>query len=181
MTISTATATAREITGSHSIASEDFGLAATFELWFDAVQRHGDASNSTEVQPENEIYVGSFPGSNFEVVFEGILHFDGHSIGNISSPDGTLVLTNRGKVEADIDVGTAIINGLVFGTITASERVVLESEAKVIGQIVAPALTIRLGAVFDGDCLFTSTIKPRSNVEKSSAELEEVNDLLVGV
>ena len=63
-------------------------------------------------------------------------------------------MSKRGRIEADIEVGTAIIDGSVTGNITASERVVLESDARVKGQIFAPALSMRLGAILDGDCLF---------------------------
>jgi cytoskeletal protein CcmA (bactofilin family) len=84
------------------------------------------------------------------------LHFDGYSFGPISSPEGTLVLTSRGRIEADVDVRVAIINGWVTGNITATERVVLESEARVTGQILTRALSVKLGAVFDGECLFTA-------------------------
>jgi cytoskeletal protein CcmA (bactofilin family) len=171
------------VTVSDPPAADDFGLSASFESWLHAIEKGiGESeSGSPETTPENEIYIGSFPGSNFELAFEGILHFDGYSIGNITSPDGTLVLTNRGRVEADINVGTAIINGSVIGTIRASERVVLESEAKVIGQIITPALSIRLGAVYDGDCLFPSTAHSSSDGSLRSNEAEEFSDLLVGV
>lgn len=102
---------------------------------------------------DQDIYVESRIGSNCELNFEGVLHFDGYSLGNVLSPSGTLVLTSRGRIEADIDVGIAIIDGAVTGNITASERVVLESDARVKGQIFTRALSMRLGAVLDGDCL----------------------------
>jgi cytoskeletal protein CcmA (bactofilin family) len=65
------------------------------------------------------------------------------------------VLTSRGRIEADVDVKVAIINGWVTGNITATDRVVLESEARVTGQILTRALSVKLGAVFDGECSFT--------------------------
>lgn len=103
---------------------------------------------------DSQFYIGSFPGSNCEVTFEGVLQFDGYSIGNISSPQGTLVLTQRGRIEADIEVAVAVINGSVTGNISASERVVLDSHARVTGLIRTRALSVRLGAIFDGDCIF---------------------------
>ena len=108
----------------------------------------------TEPDRDQEIYVESRIGSNCEVSFEGVVHFDGYFLGNVLSPSGTLVLSKCGKIEADIEVGTAIIDGSVTGNITASERVVLESDARVKGQIFTPALSMRLGALLDGDCLF---------------------------
>jgi cytoskeletal protein CcmA (bactofilin family) len=140
-------------------ALDPFDTRAYFERWLAEVNPAmlPFASESTQVESENSgIFIGSYPGSNCEVSFEGVLHFDGYSMGNITSPDGTLVLTKRGRIEADISVGVAVIGGCVTGDITASDRVILESEARVNGQIRTPALSVRLGAVFDGDCLFTA-------------------------
>lgn len=109
---------------------------------------------------DSEFYLGCFPGSSCEINFEGLLHFDGYSFGNMISPEGTLVLTQRGRIEADINVRVAVISGWVTGNITATERVVLESEAKVVGQIYTPALCVKLGAIFDGECLLIPHRQP---------------------
>ena len=105
---------------------------------------------------EHDIYVESRIGSNCEVNFEGVLHFDGYSLGNVVSPSGTLVLTRRGRIEADIDVRVAIIDGAVTGNITGREHVVLESDARVKGKIFTRALSMHLGAILDGDCVLSS-------------------------
>jgi cytoskeletal protein CcmA (bactofilin family) len=159
--------------------ADAFDASLHFDLWLQDLQGQKPlAPESTEIHEEEDagIYIGSFPGSNCEVSFEGVLHFDGYSIGNISSPEGTLVLTKRGRIEADINVGIALINGSVTGNITATERVVLESEARVSGQIRTPALSVRLGAVLDGDCSFTVVADPVSveglSEKNQPAELE---------
>lgn len=139
------------------IDTDSFAISLSFDRWLQDIQaaRNPLLHETVEEQEEegSEIYIGSFPGSNCEVTFEGVLHFDGYSIGNISSPDGTLVLTKRGRIEADVDVRVAVINGWVTGNITATERVVLESEARVTGQIHTRALSVRLGAILDGECV----------------------------
>jgi cytoskeletal protein CcmA (bactofilin family) len=166
---------------SNQPATEAFDPSLHFDRWLQDLQGQKPlAAGPAEIHEEG-IYIGSFPGSNCEVSFEGVLHFDGYSIGNISSPEGTLVLTKRGRIEADINVGIAIINGSVTGNITATERVVLESEARVSGQITTPALSVRLGAVFDGDCSFT-VVPNRVSVEElpEENESEELRSLAVG-
>jgi cytoskeletal protein CcmA (bactofilin family) len=140
-----------------------FDPSVIFDRWLQELQ-HGRQTLAPEASEadgldNSEIFIGSFPGSNCEVAFEGVLHFDGYSIGNITSPDGTLVLTKRGRIEADINVGVAVISGSVTGNITASQRVVLEGDARVTGQIETPALSVRLGAIFDGDCVLTARKK----------------------
>src|SRR6266851_3867556 len=115
-----------------------FDPAPHFDRWWEDLKgspNHLAPESPEPLEGNSESYIGSFPGSNCEVTFEGVLHFDGYSIGNISSPEGTLVLTRRGRIEADIDVGIAVINGSVTGNITAAERVVLDSDARVTGQI----------------------------------------------
>jgi cytoskeletal protein CcmA (bactofilin family) len=155
-------------------ATDPFDTSVYFERWLQDLHADrnpltSESANASEAEASG-IYIGSFPGSNCEVTFEGVLHFDGYSIGNISSPDGTLVLTSRGRIEADINVRVAVINGWVTGDITGTDRVVLESEARVIGQIYTRALSVRLGAIFDGDCLFSTPALPSAPEESSVDE-----------
>jgi len=146
-----------------------FDPSVYFDRWLaDVEAAHHQPSLElpyTDTDQEQEIYVQSRIGSNCEVTFEGVLHFDGYSMGNVFSPNGTLVLTRRGRIEADIEVGIAIIDGSVTGNITASERVVLESDARVKGQIFTPALSMRLGAILDGDCLFVTPERQAEQIE----------------
>lgn len=140
--------------------TDPFDTSSFFDRWLQEVgieekRVPEPAAVSAEVSEEEAFYIGSFPGSNCEVSFEGVLHFDGYSFGPITSPEGTLVLTKRGRIEADVNVKVAVINGWVTGDITARERVVLENEARVTGQIYTRALCVRLGAIFDGECVLT--------------------------
>jgi cytoskeletal protein CcmA (bactofilin family) len=89
--------------------------------------------------------------SDCEVTFEGVLKVDGLWRNNIRSAYGTLVMTDQGRVEADIDVRIALIDGYFDGNLRASEQVVLERNARVSGNIHTPVLAIRDGAVFDGN------------------------------
>jgi cytoskeletal protein CcmA (bactofilin family) len=147
-----------------------FDPGAYFDRWLADVNA---ALNQTPLKlplpdPDwEEIFVESRIGSNCEVNFEGVMHFDGYSLGNVLSRNGTLVVSKRGRIEADIDVGTAIIDGVVTGNITASECVVLESDARVKGQIFTRALSMQLGAILDGDCLLVMPAPPAESREIS--------------
>jgi cytoskeletal protein CcmA (bactofilin family) len=148
-----------------------FDPSAYFDGWLADV-RAANQEPSLELAAadpyhEQEIYLESRVGLNCELIFEGVLHFNGYSLGNVLSENGTLVLTRRGRIEADIEVGTAIIDGFVAGNITASERVVLESDAQVKGQIFTRALSMQLGALLDGDCLLTS--EPHAQMREAIA------------
>lgn len=140
-----------------------------FDRWFADVQRTGQRL-AAEPCPGEEIYFESTRGSKCEVTFEGVLHFDGYTVGNIRSPEGTLVLAKEGRVDADIDVGKAVISGSVNGNINAPEGVILDSDARVTGRIHTRMLSVSVGALFEGDCLFTAAPSTPGIEESSGVE-----------
>lgn len=90
----------------------------------------------------------SFKG---ELSFHGTVRIDGHFKGKISS-DGTLIIGERGVVEADIDAHCVIISGEVHGNINTAYSTEIHSKGKVYGSIVTSSLVIHEGVVFEGNC-----------------------------
>ena len=86
--------------------------------------------------------------------FEGTLRIDCYVTGVVRSQTGTLIVSETAELQANIFVATAIVDGLVRGDIRATERVELASQARVIGNIETPALSIQPGAMFEGQCHF---------------------------
>lgn len=154
-----------------------------FDQWWHDLEVSLAALGAEENESDDSLRMSieSLPGSNCEVTFEGVLHFDGHSMGNIRSAGGVLVVTNKGRVDADIDVGVAVINGAVVGNITASERVFLDSDALVKGQIITRRLSMRPGAIFEGDCMFIDGEELPWTKPESPEEQEELEYLLASV
>jgi cytoskeletal protein CcmA (bactofilin family) len=97
-------------------------------------------------------FVGGGTVLSGEAVFKGMLRIDGHLTGRISSEKGTLIVSSGGRVDADIEVATAKINGIIKGDIIASERLELGRTAQVHGNIQTPVLVIEQGAIFEGGC-----------------------------
>src|ERR671932_506233 len=81
-----------------------------------------------------------------------MLRVDGALSGRVSSQDGTLIISNNGQVDANVEVAVAQIFGTVNGDIVASKRIEMGRVAKVTGNIQTPALVIENGAVFEGSC-----------------------------
>ncbi len=100
--------------------------------------------------------VGGFVGGNTsltgEANFKGMLRVDGHLAGRINSEKGTLIVSSGARVEADVVVAVAKINGTVNGNINATERLELGRTARVFGDISTPTLLIEQGAFFEGAC-----------------------------
>jgi len=92
------------------------------------------------------------PELNGELTFKDMLRINGHVAGKVFSFKGTLIVDGSAKVEAEIDVSVCVINGIVIGDVIGHERVEVGSGAVVKGNISTPALSIKPGAVFQGDC-----------------------------
>ena len=96
-------------------------------------------------------FVGDVSSFTGEVTFRSLLRIDGKFCGRVSSSDGTLIVSAGAELtQAVINVAVAQINGSVEGEIKASKELVLGPTASVTGSILAPALTVEQGALFNG-------------------------------
>ena len=98
-------------------------------------------------------FVGDVVDFTGEVSFRSMLRIDGRFSGNVTSADGTLIVSTGAEVtKATINVAVAKINGTVEGNILASKELVLGRTANVKGVVTAPALVVEEGAQFNGRC-----------------------------
>ena len=92
-----------------------------------------------------------------DVKFQGGLHLDGAVIGNVTTADeaeGTvLVISDRGRVEGDVHVAYAVINGEVTGNVYASEKLELSANARISGNVEYNLLEMASGAEINGQML----------------------------
>jgi len=87
------------------------------------------------------------------VIFSGGLRVDGRVKGNVLTADdqpSTLVLSERARVEGEIRVSHAVINGTIVGPVYATEYVELQAKSNVTGDVHYRTLEIQLGAVVQG-------------------------------
>lgn len=99
--------------------------------------------------------------------FEGTLRIDGSVLGEIASA-GNLVVGEDGLVRGDMHVSYAVISGEVHGDITADQRVDLRAPAKVFGNILAPAVVMDAGVIFEGH---TRMYRARDAVNASESKV----------
>jgi cytoskeletal protein CcmA (bactofilin family) len=92
-------------------------------------------------------------GSEFsgELKFHGSFRIDGAFKGKIES-ESVLIVGDKGGVEAEVNVGQAVINGEFRGTINAAERVEIRERGRVFGTIIAPNLVVKDGAYLQVYC-----------------------------
>ena len=76
---------------------------------------------------------------------------NGRFRGEITSSD-SLIIGEKGVVNASVRAGVVLINGEVVGNVSASERVELRGTARVFGDVEAPVVVVEEGVLFDGQC-----------------------------
>ena len=79
------------------------------------------------------------------------IRVDGVIIGNINL-DGTLFLSDTGRIEGDINISAARIAGKVTGNINCRSTIHMASTAVVKGDITTAALIVDDGAALYGLC-----------------------------
>ena len=121
-----------------------------------------------------------------DVSIEGTLRFD-HSVliegsfkGTIES-QGQLVIGEQAEVDADIKSRNVSIKGNVTGTINASERVQVQGNATVMGDITTPSLQMDETVTFEGKCSMRgSNKKQEAKRDERNAE-QSKNDIIDAV
>ncbi len=83
--------------------------------------------------------------------FSGTVMLNGKFSGEIQSQD-TLIIGEKGIVNAIVRAGTVIISGEVVGNVNATERVELRGTARVFGDVEAPVVVVEEGVLFEGHC-----------------------------
>ena len=117
------------------------------------------------------------------IKFKGGLHLDGIVIGNVSTADaaeGTvLVISDRGRVEGDVHVAYAVINGEVKGNVYASEKLELSAHARISGNVEYNLLEMASGAEINGSMLHNVNKKKmieHQKKEEPSANIHHLDD-----
>ena len=93
-----------------------------------------------------------------KLVFANGVRINGAVKGEVRA-ESILEIGPVGKVDADVDVRKISIRGEFHGTIHASDRVEIHKEGKVFGEIYSPCLIIESGAMFEGRCNMSDSIK----------------------
>src|SRR3954462_2542283 len=89
-----------------------------------------------------------------KITFSGTVLLNGRLRGEIASTD-TLVVGEKGVVNAVIRAGVVEVSGEVVGNISATDRIELHANCRVYGDIEAPVVIIDEGALLEGQCRMT--------------------------
>lgn len=113
--------------------------------------------NSKKIRSSKiETLIGQSIEITGDVLFNGGLHLDGKIIGNVTSEEGdnsVLIISDTGRVEGDVSVSYAVINGEVIGNVYASEKLELSARARIRGDVHYNLLEMASGSEVNGKML----------------------------
>ena len=84
-----------------------------------------------------------------KITSNGNIRVDGAVNGNVFA-DGNITVGENGEVNGEITGEVVALGGKVIGSVTAKDKLTLESKSYLKGDIVTKILVIDAGAVFDG-------------------------------
>ena len=133
------------------------------------------SKKASKPQSRIDSLIGAGTTIEGNICFTGGLRVDGQVRGNVTSADdkpGTLVLSDQARIEGEIRVAHAVINGTVIGAVNDLEYVELQGKANVTGDVHYRTLEIQLGAVVQGRLVYQTESKSDKVVPIKSAVAE---------
>jgi cytoskeletal protein CcmA (bactofilin family) len=103
-----------------------------------------------------------------DLTFKKSLQINGTFEGEISS-GGFLVIGEGAVVKANINAKVVIVSGTVYGNIEAREKLEIQSNGRVYGNIRTSKLKIADGVIFEGSC---EMIKPYEEISGKTSSLK---------
>ncbi len=99
-----------------------------------------------------------------KIYSEGNMRIDGKVFGDVTV-NGNLTLGDSSEVEGDVRAMNVTLSGIVKGLVEANEKVILEANSSLVGELTAKILVVEEGAKFDG--------RSNMNSAKSKSELTD--------
>ncbi len=107
-----------------------------------------------------------------DILFAEELQVEGKVTGKLISETGVLLIQERGRVEAQVNVGVCIIRGTLNGNVTATSRIEIYKTGRVSGDLTTPVLLVEEGAVLNGTIGMAKEAS-RQLIEESHPDISE--------
>jgi len=111
-----------------------------------------------------------------DINFSGELIIEGKVRGNIFAEDDSKALirvAEKGAVEGDISVPSAIVNGLVQGDVRATNHLELAAKAVIVGNVYYNLIEMVMGSEVNGNLMHISA--GQGEVKKLSADTQPLS------
>ena len=110
----------------------------------------------SENRPQGRIdsLIGAGTRVEGNLVFSGGLRIDGEVRGSVEAVEAggasTLVLSERARIEGNVNVAHLVSNGTIVGSVTVSESLEMQPRAKISGDVDYALIEMHQGAVIEG-------------------------------
>ena len=112
--------------------------------WYPFKRRHDIESDAYSFLAPGVSMVGNVQAS-------GTIRIEGHLQGEVRM-DGTLILGTEATVVGNVHAEQIVVGGRIEGDVKADKMVHLLKSAVLLGRLHSPALSVEVGARFQGDC-----------------------------
>ncbi len=112
----------------------------------------GASGGCLAIRQKSATIFSTGPELSGEISFRDVVRVNGYIAGTVYSERGTLMVDDTARVDANIEVAVAVINGTINGDIVAHQRVEIGPAAKIYGNIWTRSIAIKDGAEFEGVC-----------------------------
>jgi cytoskeletal protein CcmA (bactofilin family) len=96
-----------------------------------------------------------------EITGSGSIECHGSVTGRVNL-DGDVVIGERGTAKADLTGTRVVVDGVLIGNATGTEKVEVGEVGQVAGDIRAPSVTFGEGAIFEGNVEMRTARNPGS-------------------
>ena len=103
-----------------------------------------------------------------DVSGSGSVYWDGELEGSVELLDGALTVGPEGRIRANLQARSIVVQGRVAGNLYGLERTELKKSATVVGDIYTPRIAIEDGASLEGTVQVHKDI-PRPQTRKENA------------
>jgi len=125
----------------------------------------GRSSPKPNTQSSSHQHIDTLIGEHSKIIgeltFEGAVRIDGLFEGNIhSSKEGTLIVSEGGKVTGDVDVPNLILHGSITGNVQSTKNLQVGSKGVLSGDLLYHVFTVETGGYIDGRCSHITDKQP---------------------
>jgi cytoskeletal protein CcmA (bactofilin family) len=116
----------------------------------DTASAPSESARSDSAGQREAAVIGRSIHINGDLRGEEDLRIEGDVNGTIQLKSNSLTIGKDGKIKADVYAKSVTIDGLVEGDVYGAERVNIRKNARVLGNITAPRVSLEDGARFKG-------------------------------
>jgi len=121
-----------------------------------------DKDLDNELNGPAETVVGPSVKIQGDLNSEGNIKIEGQVSGKVKTSQSVFVIPGA-KIAADVLAGNAVIGGEIQGNLKIGGHLILQSTAKILGDISCQILRVEDGAQFSGKCTMAGVVAANGN------------------